>query len=218
MKRKINMIKKCKYYEDNPLTRRRKAEEDSCSVEQRKKLDDLKNMHWKEYSLKKIKKQKITPKQGDVFLISPKENMFFYGVVVQEKPALIDNDDYWVVFILREPIVSEVTNEIPELDLYNVLIEPQIVMDYFWNNGFFYNIGQIEIPEDLDFGFYDVREPEGFVDKHGNHVDSNPTIWGGYWLVTFDGFGRKINRGIILSKLDEYYDKNLQKKGRCKYE
>lgn len=86
--------------------------------------------------------------------------MFFYGVVVQEKPVLIDNDDYWVIFILREPIVSEVTNEISELNLYNVLIEPQIVMDLFWNKGFFYNIGTIEIPEDLDFGFYDVREPE----------------------------------------------------------
>ncbi len=126
--------------------------------------------------------------------------MFFYGVVVQERPALIDNDDYWVIFILREPIVSNITNQIPELNLYNVLIEPQIVMNLFWHKGYFYNIGAIEIPEDLDFGFYDLREPEGFVDKYGNHIDSSPAIWGGYGFVTFDGLGRKINRAMILSK------------------
>ena len=59
-----------------------------------------------------------------------------------------------------------------------------------------------------------LENQSGIVDKHGNHVDSNPTIWGGYWLVTLDGFGRKINRTMILSKLDEYYEKNLQKKKR----
>lgn len=198
-------MEKNKYEEDNPLTRRQEEEINNCSAEQKKKLEKLNKMSWKEYSLLRIKKKKIMPKQGDVFLLSPQKNMYLYGVVVQEKPALIDNDDYYVILILKDPIVSELTDYIPKLDLYNVIIEPQIVMDIFWKRGYFYNIGSLEIPENLDFGFYDVREPEGFIDKNGNPTEKVPTIWGGYWFVSIDGLGRKLNRGLIISKLDKNF-------------
>lgn len=49
--------------------------------EVKKKLDALDSMKPKEYQLKLIKRTKPEIKDGDVFVLSPNDNVYFYGKV-----------------------------------------------------------------------------------------------------------------------------------------
>ena len=88
--------------------------------------------------------------------------------------------------------------DVAELDLENLLFYPQIVDKGYWSRGYFYNIGkQIEIPNELDYGFYDVVD-EYYVDEYGNRILKCPKLLGIDGVATGTGVAYKINRELIL--------------------
>ena len=149
---------------NNPLSKRAERRYASFSKKQKRQIEMLNNMSWKDYRLNIIKRTRIIPKKGDVFLVSPDNNCYFWGVVVQEKVYHMENESFWLVFILKDKVRNIPTN-IPELDIENLLIEPAMVGKMFWTSGVFFNVGKIAIPSGLDYGFY--RIGKGYVDEYG---------------------------------------------------
>ena len=66
----------------NLIALRRKEHFESLSLEIQKELDDFYDTKAATHQLKVIKKSRSIPKVGDVFLVSPREGIYFYGKVL----------------------------------------------------------------------------------------------------------------------------------------
>ena len=187
MKKKVERNLLAEYYE-----RRYKMQ----SKEVREKLDALDEQNPREYQVKIIKRKRIIPQKGDVFVVSPREGAYYSGVVISAGIEISDTYSS-VVFILDKEYES-MDIDVAELDLENLLFYPQIVDKGYWSRGYFYNIGkQIEIPNELDYGFYNVVD-EYYVDEYGNRILKCPKLLGIYGVATGTGVAYKINRELIL--------------------
>ncbi|MGL4606424.1 MAG: Imm26 family immunity protein, partial [Eubacteriaceae bacterium] len=116
-----------------------------------------KNMN--EFLLKKIKgSRSIVPKKGDVFLVSPKEGLYFYGVTLSNRldKKLCEDEELFTAVIFKEK-ASGISDRDYSLNFNNIMFPPFIVDLFYWRRGLFYNIGDsIEIPKNFEYGFFDV--------------------------------------------------------------
>ena len=185
-----------KTVERNLLAEHYKRRYDMQSKEVREKLDRLSEQDPKEYQVKILKRKRIIPQKGDVFVVSPKGGAYYSGVVISAGIEISDTYSS-VVFILDKEYES-MDIDVAELDLENLLFYPQIVDKGYWSRGYFYNIGkQIEIPNELDYGFYNVVD-EYYVDEYGNRISRRPKLLGIYGVATGTGVAYYINRELIL--------------------
>lgn len=183
---------------NNPLSKRAERRYAFFTEIQKRQIGMLNNMTWKEYQLNVIKKTKTMPRKGDVFLVSPISNCFFWGVVVQEQVYHMEDENFWLVFILKDKTL-DVSANVPRLNLENLLIEPAMVAKFFWTSGVFFNVGKIEIPSELDYGFY--RIGKGYVDEYGRPLEREPKLLGTYGVSTKEGLAYEINYELIANNL-----------------
>ena len=154
--------------ERNLLAEHYKRRYEMQSKEVREKLDRLSEQDPREYQVKILKRKRIIPQKGDVFVVSPREGVYYCGVVVNAGDGI--SDTYSAVVFILDKEYESMDIDVAELDLENLLFYPQIVDKGYWSRGYFYNIGkQIEIPNELDYGFYDVVD-EYYVDEYGNRI------------------------------------------------
>jgi hypothetical protein len=101
----------------------------------------------KEYQLQVIKRKRAYPEIGDIFQIRPRENIEYYGIVVNNHVNNNNGDDLIVIFIFKSGIDIEqsVRNGVKKEEL---LIDPEIVSKIYWTRGYFYNVGHVEVKED----------------------------------------------------------------------
>ena len=201
---------------DNLLLKRRKERYKTLSkekLEQIRLLDEnFDNGNVGAYQLKTIKrKRKIYPQKGDIFILNPKENLYFYGVVVNSEVKMRGfEEDLYVVMIFRKPskILLEENFNIEKnkkifesflhIDFDNLLIPPEIVSRAYWTLGYFYNIGMsINVLENLDYGFYDIL-PNKFLNEYEEEMDHEPKLLGVFGCATTIGVGHKIAEEIII--------------------
>ena len=185
-----------KTVERNLLAEHYKRRYDMQSKEVREKLDRLSEQDPKEYQVKILKRKRIIPQKGDVFVVSPKGGGYYCGVVISAGIEISDTYSS-VVFILDKEYES-MDIDVKDLELENLLYYPEIVDKGYWSRGYFYNIGkQIEIPDDLDYGFYSIGK-ECYVDEYRNRISRCPKLLGIDGVATGIGVARKINRELIL--------------------
>jgi hypothetical protein len=195
---------------DNPLSNVWKKRYSSQPIEIQRKLDILDELKPKEYQLNVIKKSKMELKNGDVFLLSPRENIFFYGKVVTAYINHLEKDPFIhlknLVFIFNCK-----TNNL-EIDSYkqdyqNLLIPPVIVDISYWNKGYFYNVGNVgisNVEENLDYGFYSIGK-QNYYKEDGSLLVDRPGILGTYGISTITGVASKIEKELIInSKLLDF--------------
>ena len=185
-----------KTVERNLLAEHYKRRYKMQSKEVREKLDRLSEQDPKEYQVKILKRKRIIPQKGDVFVVSPKGGGYYCGVVISAGIEISDTYSS-VVFILDKEYES-MDIDVKDLELENLLYYPEIVDKGYWSRGYFYNIGkQIEIPDDLDYGFYSIGK-ECYVDEYRNRISRCPKLLGIDGVATGIGVARKINRELIL--------------------
>lgn len=186
------------YYNNNPLAQKEDARFNSLSDEKKEKLRILEEQDVKEYQLKVIKRKRIKPQKGNLFVVCPKENMYFWGVVINSDIEICGEDGFYTVFILRDRAESPMDTNIPK-NITNLLIDPAIVGRWYWNKGFFYNVGiDIEIPDDVEYGFYDIMERQ-YVDEYENTIERVPELVGVYGVMTGQGIAYEMNYELIAS-------------------
>lgn len=185
------------YYNNHPLAQREEARYNSLSNEKKEKLRILEEQDLKEYQLNVIKRKRIKPQKGDLFVVSPREDMFFWGVVINSD-INVQGDDFYTVFILKDRARGPEDTNIPT-DITNLLIGPSIVGRWYWNKGFFYNVGiDITIPDNLDYGFYSVMDKR-YMDEYDNPIEREPELVGISGLSTGSGIAYEINYELIVS-------------------
>lgn len=183
---------------DNILSRRWLERYSRLSDEIKEKLDKLDNSDPSEYQLKVIKRQRIYPEIGDIFKINPINDIYFYGVVLNNHIYNINGDDLLLVLIFKQDIDinKSIGNGVSEDEL---LLPPQIVGREYWSRGYFYNVDRYDEPLNIeDYGFYSVGKSK-FFDEYGNELLKQPRLLGTFGAATISGIARKINQELIIS-------------------
>lgn len=182
---------------DNPLSQKWKQRYDQQPDNIKQKLDMLKNQNLDEYQLKVIKKKKIYPEKGDIFLVSPRDGIFFFGLVVNNNISNINGEHLLVIFIFRNRAES-IEDDKFSVDYENLLIEPCIVGKEYWTRGYFFNVGNImSLNVACDYGFYSVGKGKYF-DEYGKEIFREPKLLGTYGVSTISGVAYKINKELII--------------------
>ncbi|MCX7569509.1 immunity 26/phosphotriesterase HocA family protein [Tumebacillus sp. DT12] len=135
----------------------------------------------------KIKMSRKKPEPGDVFVVQPREGLYFYGKVIQEVALEIDiGSRCMLVFLYRT--CSEQMELPDELDPDNLLIPPFIVTGYPWSSGYFYTVGNLGVTQkddSLDYGFFNALKVEKrYKDAKGNPLSHVPKIRVPYGIYT----------------------------------
>lgn len=193
---------------DNPISLEYKKRYNMQSHEIKERLDSFRNS---DYQLRIIEKTKPKINIGDVFLLSPRENIYFYGKVLKTSIKTINNDTF--VEGKNTVFIHKCKTNKKSMDDYNpnyddLLINPSIVDISYWKSGYFYTIGNsplTEIEKTLDYGFYKLGIPgirDGwFCTEEGKKIDHQPKIKGIYGVATITGIAAEIEKEIIMNPL-----------------
>lgn len=176
--------------------------------EKQRQLDELKNWNWKEHQLKTLKKSRIPPQVGDLFVFSPKDGIFFMGRVIEtniqhkDKDIFIDGKN--IVFLFRSPATGKERGNFV-IDYNNLLGGPMIVDASYWRKGLFETIGNesiTNIESNMDYGFYSATKGL-FCKADGTKIYQEPKYYGIYGIST-------IIAVAMLYAQESIFDEKLQ--------
>ena len=191
---------------ENPIADEWKKLYNEQPVKIKEKLDALDKMKPKEYQLQVIKKTKPVLQDGDVFILSPRENVYFYGKVLKAKINHINNNTFVdgksLVFIFRNK-TDKLTIDDFKPDYSQLLIRPTIVDISYWNKGLFYNVGNVPLTEDehrLNYGFLNIGiKANTYCKENGEVIEGKPQILGVFGVSTITGVASKIEQQLIIN-------------------
>lgn len=156
-----------------------------------------------EFQLNVIKRTRTKPAEGDIFVLSPREGLYFYGRVLRVNIVHINKDPFIhgksviVIFRCRSSQIS-LDGYRPNYD--EILIRPAIVDDSYWSRGYFYTIGNEPISKKermLDLGFYNTSFGR-FLTETGKEMNHRPKLLGIYGISTIIGIGAKVNQELLM--------------------
>ena len=183
---------------NNIISNRWKERYENLSDEIKEKLNELNNSDISDYQLQVIKRKRSYPEIGDIFQVNPRDDIYFYGVVLNNHIHNINGDDLLLVLIFKQniDIKRSISNGVKEDDL---LLPPEIVGKEYWTRGYFYNIEHYdEILNVKDYGFYNIGKGK-FLDEYGKELANQPKLLGTYGVATISGIARKINQELIIA-------------------
>lgn len=193
-------------YTENPITADYKNRYSKLPSGVQKQLDDFERLNPNEYQLLCIKKEKPKLKEGDVFVLSPRANIYFYGKIFRtnishiQSNAMVQGKN--VVFIFNNKTLKPSIDDFNP-DYSNLLIPPSIVDDSYWRSGLFYNVGNIsinDIERSLDYGFFKFgANANWYCLEDGKILDHKPKIVGIFGIATISGIAAQIGREIIMN-------------------
>ena len=188
---------------DNPISLYWKNLYSAQSNDIKSKLDGLDNARPKDYQLKVIKKSKTEPVEGDIFVLSPREDIYFYGRVLKSNINHISQDTFVhgksvvVIFKCKNNEIS-MSNYYPNYN--DLLIRPEIVDKSYWSKGYFFTIENKPLDDNekkLDYGFYSIGKGK-FLKETGIEIDHQPVLLGTYGIATISGIAYEIEKELII--------------------
>ena len=171
---------------------------DSLPNDIQKKLDELADAQFKSYQLQVIKQSREYPEIGDIFIVRPRENIEFHGIVVNNHIDNNNGDDLLVVLIFKQDV--EIKNVINTgVSREELLIDPEIVGKEYWTRGYFCKEDHMDI-DSMKYGFYSIGKGI-YCDEYGRKVDEEPYLLGTYGVATISGIAYGINKELIINKM-----------------
>lgn len=172
---------------------------DAQSDEIKKQLSMLKYIDFDKYQLNVIKRKRPKLSRGDVFVLNPFGDIYFYGLVlnanINVKP--LGNNLVSVCILKKYTHGIDKHPQIIKLTEENILLKPRIIHRSYWNSGYFYNIDyNVGSDVKLDYGFYDIGE-KCYVDEYGKKM-MPPKISNGFGFTTMIGVVRPLHYELII--------------------
>lgn len=135
----------------------------------------------------KMESSRKQRKEGDVFVIQPSKDLFFYGKVIRTKIQINDplmNGGH-LVYIFNH---SATSLEIPKyLNPNNLIIPPQIINNQGWSKGYFKTLGIQPVTDEecqIDYGYFDIVS-KGYVNEEGFPLNRRPKVYGDFGLGSY---------------------------------
>ena len=193
------------FQKENIISLEWKKRYESQAEEIKRELDDLSEafddykVFKEKYQLKVIKRTRKLAKKGDIFVFSPREGIYFYGLVVKDD-VKSDSEYNWYVIMLFKSKTNSL-NDINFIPYYNdLLLPPLIVTRLYWTKGFFYNVGHLdEVNYNISYGFYDVYW-NITVDEYDQKINYVPDYITSAGVMTDIGIAYEVNKELIINK------------------
>ena len=193
------------FQKENIISLGWKKRYESQAEEIKRELDDLSEafddykVFKEKYQLKVIKRTRKLAKKGDIFVFSPREGIYFYGLVVKDD-VKSDSEYNWYVIMLFKSKTNSL-NDINFIPYYNdLLLPPLIVTRLYWTKGFFYNVGHLdEVNYNISYGFYDVYW-NITVDEYDQKINYVPDYITSAGVMTDIGIAYEVNKELIINK------------------
>ncbi len=193
---------------ENLILMRNMEKYNLLSEEKKKKYDYINYMDYMELRPRVIKRKRKYPEKGDIFVISPFDGVYFFGIVLNNYIKHSDCYNALSVLIFKD-YTTDINNVEYTPDFDNAFFGPHIVTTLYWTNGYFYTVGKSEIPDNLDYGFMDSRniwhnnftkltEEFEFVNEFGKPIDHIPKNFGIYGLTTDIGVTMTIRMELLF--------------------
>lgn len=179
---------------DNIISKRWKERCANLSEEKKRKLETFEQS---DYQLQVIKRKRIYPQPGDIFQLNPRDDIYFYGIVVNNHINNINGDDLLVVMIFcNEVEIQECIQK--GIKAGDLLIPPQIVGKEYWTRGYFYNVKRFDgVLNIKNYGFYKIGKGK-FVDEYGDEILHEPELLEVYGVSTVTGIARQVTQELII--------------------
>ena len=130
-------------WKKNILSKRWEERYKSLSVEVKRRLKWLDAQKLKDIQLRVIKRKRDYPEIGSIFKLNPKEELYLYGIVINNHINNNNGDDLLAVVIFKEGVnIKESLNRGVEKE--DLLLRPTVVGKEYWTRGYFYNIDKAE--------------------------------------------------------------------------
>ena len=145
-----------------------------------------------------LKKSRKKPKEGDVFVLNPKKDIYCYGKVIEVGVKSRDSFVNGMYLIYLYNYFSETKALNCELDVDNLLIPPVVINSQLWINGYAETLSNIAVSEkekNLEFGFWDIGR-KIYVNINGDKIDKIPKLVSLFGLGSYGFIGKEINKAI----------------------
>lgn len=188
----------------NPLLEEKQRRYSTLDADVIKQLDDFNELSIEDYQLKVIKRKRQEIKDGDVFILSPKEGIYFYGKVIKSnikhkyETSFLHQQN--LVFIFKCKTTEQNMDKFVA-DYNNLLIRPAIVNKNYWSRGYFFNVGNEPVKEEeknLDYGLVYMQLGSTTYHKEDGEQIEKPKILGIYGITTISGIADEIGRELII--------------------
>jgi hypothetical protein len=153
--------------------------------------------------LKVLQKSNKKPKEGQIFVLEPKENLFCFGRVIKTNVESRDSFVNGMYLIFIYDYFSD-TEEMPEDLLRKDILIVEVINAQLWRKGFAKNIAEIPVTKEeinADYGFWDILR-EYYVNLKGDYIEVIPKYKGTYGLGSYGSIGRQLNRIIVERGID----------------
>lgn len=187
--------------DNNILLNEWKARYEQQNESTKRKLDELKSDlvqgRNNNFQLLKIKRSYKYPEKGDIFVFQPRENIFFYGLVLNAHINNLQGEDMYVVALFRSKSKS-VDDFSFILDYSKLLLAPLMVDRIYWTKGLFYNVSHIDnLGTPPSYGFYKIARTKPFWNEFDEPLEQRPEYLS-TGAQTSIGVGYKVNKEIII--------------------
>ncbi len=143
------------------------------------------------------------PHEGDVFVLQPKKNVFYFGKVIQTDLKSEDSLISGTILIYIYDCFCNDKLTIHDLNGEELLVAPMIVNNQPWEKGYFETIDNVPVSErerSLEFGFWDLLTEE-YLDIQGMKIGKKPKYCSIYGLGSYGVVGKEVQKAIKLKQL-----------------
>ena len=192
-----------KFNDNNLILKEWNERYNQLSEDKRAKLDqleeDLSQGRNEKFQLLKIKRSYKYPEKGDVFVFQPRENIFFYGLVLSAHVNNLQGEDMYVVALFKIKS-KKIDYSSFLLDYSKLLIEPLMVDRFYWTKGLFYNVGHVDdLGEIPSYGFFRIAYVKPFWNEFDEPLEQRPKYLS-VGAQTSIGVGYKVNKELIIDE------------------
>ena len=130
---------------NNLIKERRDKKINSLSKEIQRKLKRFEELNSKDYQLQVIKPSNELPKEGDIFVLSPKKGYYFLESNIESSNNLMSGSHVVVIF---STCFNTMDIETFKSNYHELLTAPFIVNNQYWEKGYFYVIKHSPLSEE----------------------------------------------------------------------
>lgn len=154
-------------------------------IETQNKLNALREKGHMTDELVFIQRKRPKLQKGDVFVVQPRENIYFYGLILNV--CSTPSCKCKVIACIFKNITHETSIDNFNLDFNNLLLPPLVLCKEPWTSGYFFNVGRINLDEvDVPtYGFYHIAT-RSIVNEFVEHFYIYPDLIG---LTALGGIG-----------------------------
>lgn len=152
--------------------------------------------------LQVIKRKHPKLQKGDVFLVNPFKNLFFFGLVLKTDiyDSALGNGLVDVCIFNNHIYDMNIEYDIPDLKKENILVPPSVISKEYWHKGYFYNVGNIEI-ENIEYAFYSIAK-HSYINNEREPITDLPDVLSSYGFTTIVGIESQIHDYMFINFFD----------------